>query len=100
MKRFFGKRRATRKDLGELSTPPFGRLGALVFQLNNSDTLYWANPWVPTRIAGCALSPRGWASPAGKTFPPKDALPTAGTAQPGQWRLRRNIYDQFFALSR
>jgi hypothetical protein len=56
MKRFFGKRRATRNDLGGLKTPPFGRLGALVFQLNNSDKLYWASLWVPTRIAGCALS--------------------------------------------
>ena len=56
MKRFFGKRRATRSALGELSTPPLGRLGALVFQLNNSDKLYWASLWAPTRIAGCALS--------------------------------------------
>lgn len=56
MKRFFGKRRATRSALGELNTQPFGRLGALVFQLNNSDRLYWASLWAPTRIAGCALS--------------------------------------------
>jgi hypothetical protein len=56
MKRFFGKRRATRNPLGGLKTQPFGRLGALVFQLNNSDKLYWASLWTPTRIAGCALS--------------------------------------------
>jgi hypothetical protein len=56
MKRFFGKRRATRSALGELSTPPLGRLGALVFRLNNSDKLYWASLRAPTRIAGCALS--------------------------------------------
>jgi hypothetical protein len=56
MKRFFGKRRATRFTLGELTTQPFGRLGALVFQFNNSDKLYWASLRAPTRIAGCALS--------------------------------------------
>jgi len=56
MKRFFGKRRATRSALGGLNTQPFGRLGALVFRLNNSDKLYWASLRAPTRIAGCALS--------------------------------------------
>jgi hypothetical protein len=56
MKRFFGKRRATRTSPGEPKAQPFCRLGALVFQLNNSDKLYWASPWAPTRIAGCALS--------------------------------------------
>ena len=56
LRRFFGKRRATRTALGGLTTRPLGRLGALVFQLNNSDKLYWASPWAPTRIAGCALS--------------------------------------------
>jgi hypothetical protein len=56
MKRFFGKRRATRSALGELKTQPFGRLGALVFQPDNSDKLYWASLWAQTRIAGCALS--------------------------------------------
>jgi hypothetical protein len=40
---------------GGLNTPPLGRLGALVFQPNNSEPLYWASPWAPTRIAGCAL---------------------------------------------
>jgi hypothetical protein len=40
---------------GEWNPQPFGRLGALVFQPNNSDTLYWASLWAPTRIAGCAL---------------------------------------------
>src|SRR6266404_6339478 len=58
MKQFFGKRRATRTSLGESSTQPFGRLGALVFQLNNSDKLYWASLRAATRIAGCALSHR------------------------------------------
>ena len=58
MKRFFGKRRATRTSPGGLTGQPLCRLGALVFQLNNSDKLYWASPWAPTRIAGCALSLR------------------------------------------
>ena len=56
MKRFFGKRRATRTSPGGLTGQPFCRLGALVFQLNNADKLYWASPWASTRIAGCALS--------------------------------------------
>ena len=58
MKRLFGKRRATRTSPGGPLAQPLCRLGALVFQLNNSDRLYWANPRVPTRIAGCALSRR------------------------------------------
>jgi hypothetical protein len=33
---------------------PIGRLGALVFQPDNSDKLWWANLRVETRIAGCA----------------------------------------------
>jgi hypothetical protein len=41
--------------LGELNPPPFGRLGALVFQPHNSEPLYWASLRAPTRIAGCAL---------------------------------------------
>jgi hypothetical protein len=40
--------------LGGLNTPPFGRLGALVFQPHNSEPLYWASLRAPTRIAGCA----------------------------------------------
>jgi hypothetical protein len=56
MKRFFGKRRATRNSLGGSTNQPFGRLGALVFRLNNSNKLYWASLWAPARIAGCALS--------------------------------------------
>jgi hypothetical protein len=41
--------------LGGLKTSPGFRLGALVFQLNNTDSLYWASLSAPTRIAGCAL---------------------------------------------
>jgi hypothetical protein len=42
-------------SLGGLNTPPVYRLGALVFQPHNSDTLYWAGPRAETRIVGCAL---------------------------------------------
>jgi hypothetical protein len=44
--------------LGGLNTQPLGRLGVLVFQPNNSEPLYWASLWAPTRIAGCALGHR------------------------------------------
>jgi hypothetical protein len=40
---------------GEGNPPPYGRLGALVFQPNNSDTLWWASLSAATRIAGWAL---------------------------------------------
>jgi hypothetical protein len=39
MKRFFGKRRATRTTLGELTARPLERLGALVFQPDNSERI-------------------------------------------------------------
>ena len=68
MKRSFGKRRATRTSPGGLTGQPFCRLGALVFQLNNSDKLCWASPWAPTRIAGCALSLWADCHPLGKRF--------------------------------
>ena len=71
MKRFFGKRRATRMVPGGLKTQPFGRLGPLVFQLNNSDKLCWASLRAPTRIAGCALSLRPNSHPLGRRFPEK-----------------------------
>ena len=44
--------------LGGLKALPCLRLGALVFQLNNTEPLYWASLWAPTRIAGCALGHR------------------------------------------
>ena len=71
MKRFFGKRRATRMVPGGLKTQPFGRLGPLVFQLNNSDKLCWASLRAPTRIAGCALSLWPNSHPLGRRFPEK-----------------------------
>ena len=77
--------------LGGLKTPPCFRLGALVFQLNNTEPLYWASLWAPTRIAGCALghcptdtrwenvSPErrsaSWFIPSGLTKPKARSVP-------------------------
>ena len=55
MKRFSENGARPVPALGGLNTPPFGRLGALVFQPHNSDTLYWASLRAQTRIVGCAL---------------------------------------------
>ena len=44
--------------LGGLKALPSLRLGALVFQPHNTEPLYWASLWAPTRIAGCALGDR------------------------------------------
>jgi len=44
--------------LGRLIALPGFRLGALVFQPNDTEPLYWASLWAPTRIAGCALGDR------------------------------------------
>jgi len=55
MKRFSENGARPVASLGGLTTPPCIRLGALVFQLNNTDSLYWASLSAPTRIAGCAL---------------------------------------------
>jgi len=44
--------------LGRLQALPCLRLGALVFQPHNTEPLYWASLWAPTRIAGCALGDR------------------------------------------
>jgi hypothetical protein len=64
MKRFSENGARPVRALGGLNTPPFGRLGALVFQPHNSDTLYWASLRAQTRIVGCALGFRpgdiGW----------------------------------------
>jgi hypothetical protein len=73
---------------GEGNTRPCGRLGALVFQPNNSDTLWWASFSAATRIAGWALGAcptdpgwenvasekrgfdwRGWGGPTDLTTP-------------------------------
>jgi len=54
MKRFSENGARPVTALGGLNTPPFGRLGALVFQPHNSDTLYWASLRAWTRIVGCA----------------------------------------------
>ena len=54
MKRFSENGARPVTTLGGLNTQPIGRLGALVFQPHNSEPLYWASLWAPTRIAGCA----------------------------------------------
>jgi len=54
--------------LGEPPAQPLGRLGALVFQPHNSESLYWAGLSAQTRIAGCAWA-KSPATSAGKTFP-------------------------------
>jgi len=77
--------------LGGLNASPGLRLGALVFQLNNTEPLYWASLWAPTRIAGCALGhcPRdtrwenvsperrsaSWFTPSGPTKPQAPLVP-------------------------
>ena len=100
MKQFFGKRRATRTSLGESSTQPFGRLGALVFQLNNSDKLYWASLRAATRIAGCALSHRPTIT-RWKNVSSESLLCVDGQVQEQLkghleiWRLRREIGMSF-----
>ena len=92
---------------GGLNTPPFGRLGALVFQPHNSDTLYWASLRAPTRIVGCALGYQpgdtGWEN----VCPEKRLVrglhgsgPTGRMAWKRSERLRPPKHDQFFALGR
>ena len=43
------------RSLGGRKAPPRFRLGALVFQPQITEILYWASRQAPTRIAGCAL---------------------------------------------
>jgi hypothetical protein len=65
--------------LGGLKTQPFGRLGALVFQPHNSESLYWASPRASTRIAGCAWASRS-GHPLEKRFVPKRASVVAASS--------------------
>jgi hypothetical protein len=96
--------------LGGLNTPPLYRLGALVFQPHNSDTLYWAGLWAETRIVGCALGfapgDTGWKNGSSErrwvgSWEGFGRRSTSGPGGPGQKvsgcaaRL-----DQFFALGR
>ena len=69
--------------LGGLNTPPFGRLGALVFQPYNSESLWWASREAQTRIAGCAWAKYPLTS-TGKTFPSERRSPSPpGRSHPG-----------------
>lgn len=77
--------------LGGLNAWPCFRLGALVFQPQDTEPLYWASLWAPTRIAGCAggdcptdtrwenVSPErrsaSWFIPSGPTKPKAPPLP-------------------------
>src|ERR1039458_8981587 len=94
MKRFSENGARPVPALGGLNTPPLGRLGALVFQPHNSDTLYWASLRAPTRIVGCALgfSPgdTGWenVSPE-KRF--ARSLDGSGPTGPKAWRRSRRL---------
>jgi hypothetical protein len=77
--------------LGGLKALPCFRLGALVFQPQNTEPLYWASLWAPTRIAGCALGDHpidtrwenvpperrsaSWFTPSGPTKPKAPPVP-------------------------
>ena len=58
MKRFSENGARPVLALGGVTPQPFGRLGALVFQPNPSESLCWASLRAPTRIVGCALGYR------------------------------------------
>ena len=95
---------------GGLDTPPVGRLGALVFQPHNSDTLYWASLRAETRIVGCALGfapgDTGWenVSSERRWVSPWEGFGRRSTSEPGG--LGEKVggcaarVDQFFALGR
>ena len=75
MKQIFGKRRVTRTYPGGVKAQPFCRLGALVFQLNNSEKIILGEPSGSDPDSRLCLKPTGFWSPAGKTLSPKAALP-------------------------
>ena len=96
--------------LGGFNPPPLGRLGALVFQPHNSDTLYWAGLRAETRIVGCALGlgpgDTGWENLSSQKRclrSPKDSGPK-GRRWPGGSARKMGGYaasiDQFIALDR
>jgi hypothetical protein len=107
MKQIFGKRRVTRTSPGGVKAQPFCRLGALVFQLNNSEKIILGEPSGSDPDSRLCLKPTGFWSPAGKTLSPKAAFltPTAGLQiketlegwlAPSRrmtkiWRLRRTV---------
>ena len=102
MKRFSENGARPVHALGGLNIPPFGRLGALVFQPHNSDTLYWASLRAPTRIVGCALGFKpgdtGWEN----VYPEKRLVrgldgsgPTGRKAWKRSERLRRQSTISF-----
>lgn len=96
--------------LGGLNTSPLERLGALVFQPHNSDTLYWAGPLAETRIVGCALGfapgDTGWenVSSERRWVSQWDGFGRTSTSGPGGPGEKDGgcaaRVDQFFALGR
>jgi len=103
MKRFSENGARPASVPGGGNPPPIGRLGALVFQPNNSDTLWWASLRAQTRIAGCALGSRPrvtrwenvsseerfvgeWppSAPTDLPTPPGRLEPSGGTADKGR----------------
>ena len=96
--------------LGGLNTPPVYRLGALVFQPHNSDTLYWAGPRAETRIVGCALGfapgDTGWKNVSSERrwvsqWNVSDRRSPSGSGGTGEKVSGCAVMvDQFFALSR
>ena len=96
--------------LGELKALPGFRLGALVFQPHNSDTLYWASLWAETRIVGCALGlapgDTGWENVSSERrwsgqWNGFGRRSTSGPDRPGEkvGGCAARV-DQFFALGR
>ena len=91
MKRFSENGARPVHALGGLNTPPFGRLGALVFQPHNSDTLYWASLRAQTRIVGCALGFSPGDTRWGNVYPEKRLAKWLAYSGPrGRRALRRS----------
>ena len=94
MKRFSENGARPVHALGGLNTPPFGRLGALVFQPHNSDTLYWASLRAWTRIVGCASGfcpgDTGWENVCAKKRFAR-GLDGSGPTDPRAWRRSQRL---------
>ena len=97
MKRFSENGARPVSALGGLNTPPLGRLGALVFQPHNSDTLYWASLRAWTRIVGCALGFRPGDTDWENVYPEKRLVKWLdGTGPRGRntWRRSERLRRQ------
>ena len=97
MKRFSENGARPVSALGGLNTPPLGRLGALVFQPHNSDTLYWASLRAWTRIVGCALGFRPGDTDWENVYPEKRLvkwLDSTGPRGRNTWRRSERLRRQ------